>query len=55
MSMIKSVLVTGAAKRIGRSLALELARDGWDVAVHCNASIAEAEEAELAGQASAVL
>lgn len=48
MSMIKSVLVTGAAKRIGRSLALELARDGWDVAVHCNASIAEAEE--VAGQ-----
>jgi NAD(P)-dependent dehydrogenase (short-subunit alcohol dehydrogenase family) len=44
MSMIRSVLVTGAAKRIGRRLALELARDGWDVAVHCNASVAEAED-----------
>lgn len=40
----RSVLVTGAAKRIGRRLALDLAKDGWDVAVHCNASMAEAEE-----------
>ena len=44
MSQKKSVLVTGSAKRIGRRLALDLAKDGWDVAVHCNASIAEAEE-----------
>ena len=28
------VLVTGAAKRLGREIALALARDGWDVAVH---------------------
>jgi NAD(P)-dependent dehydrogenase (short-subunit alcohol dehydrogenase family) len=27
-------LVTGAAKRIGRAIALALARDGWDIAVH---------------------
>lgn len=27
-------LVTGAAKRIGRVIALALARDGWDIAVH---------------------
>ena len=40
----RSVLVTGAAKRIGRRLALDLAKDGWNVAVHCNASMAEAEE-----------
>ena len=42
--MRKSVLVTGSAKRIGRRLALDFAKDGWDVAVHCNASLAEAEE-----------
>ena len=41
---MKSVLVTGSAKRIGRKLALDLATDGWDVAVHCNTSIAEAHE-----------
>ncbi len=41
---MKSVLVTGSAKRIGKRLALDLAADGWDVAVHCNTSIAEAEE-----------
>ena len=42
--MMRSVLVTGSAKRIGRRLALDLAKDGWDVAVHCNTSLAEAEE-----------
>jgi NAD(P)-dependent dehydrogenase (short-subunit alcohol dehydrogenase family) len=41
---MRSVLVTGAAKRIGQRLALDLALDGWDVAVHCNASVKEAEE-----------
>ena len=44
MTQQKSVLVTGSARRIGRRLALDLAKDGWDVAVHCNASMAEAEE-----------
>jgi NAD(P)-dependent dehydrogenase (short-subunit alcohol dehydrogenase family) len=39
-----SVLITGAAKRIGRQLALELAGAGYDVAVHCNHSVREAEE-----------
>jgi NAD(P)-dependent dehydrogenase (short-subunit alcohol dehydrogenase family) len=41
---MKSVLITGAARRIGRQIALDLARDGWDVAIHCNTSVAEAEE-----------
>ncbi len=36
-------LVTGAARRIGREIALELARQGFDVAVHHRASAAEAE------------
>ncbi len=33
-----AALVTGAAKRIGRQIALDLAADGWDIAVHCNTS-----------------
>jgi NAD(P)-dependent dehydrogenase (short-subunit alcohol dehydrogenase family) len=37
-------LVTGAGRRIGRAIALGLARAGWDVAVHYRASSTEAGE-----------
>ncbi len=36
--MLKTALITGAAKRIGRQLALDLAGVGYDIAVHCNVS-----------------
>ncbi|SNS09933.1 NAD(P)-dependent dehydrogenase, short-chain alcohol dehydrogenase family [Noviherbaspirillum humi] len=39
----KTALVTGAARRIGRSIALALARDGWDVVVHYRGSADEAQ------------
>lgn len=39
----KAALVTGAARRVGRALALDLAAHGWRVAVHCNRSRAAAE------------
>jgi NAD(P)-dependent dehydrogenase (short-subunit alcohol dehydrogenase family) len=38
------VLITGAARRIGRALALGFASRGWDVAVHYGKSKAEADE-----------
>jgi NAD(P)-dependent dehydrogenase (short-subunit alcohol dehydrogenase family) len=44
-------LVTGAARRIGREIALDLARHGFDLAVHCRHSRAEAEATALAAQA----
>lgn len=40
----KVVVVTGAARRIGRSVALELAKHGAQVAVHFGASVDEARE-----------
>jgi NAD(P)-dependent dehydrogenase (short-subunit alcohol dehydrogenase family) len=42
MSQPKTVLVTGAAKRLGRAIALDLARAGWDVAIHYNSAEREA-------------
>jgi hypothetical protein len=36
-------LVTGAARRLGRDIALELAAHGWDVALHCRSSLNEAQ------------
>ncbi len=39
----KRVLVTGAAKRIGRAIAIDLFRSGFQVAIHFNESRSEAE------------
>jgi len=38
----RAVLVTGAARRLGRTIALAFARDGWDVALHYRNSEADA-------------
>ncbi len=40
----KAVLVTGAARRIGRAIALDLAAEGWAVAVHYHGSPDDAEQ-----------
>ncbi len=52
------VLVTGAAKRLGREIALTLARAGWTVAVHYRDSLQEARKtvadcAQLSGVSAA--
>ncbi len=39
-----TVLVTGASRGIGRAIALRIARDGFDVVVHCRSRIEEAQE-----------
>ncbi|MBW2255437.1 MAG: SDR family oxidoreductase [Deltaproteobacteria bacterium] len=42
--MARRALVTGAAVRVGRAIAVELARGGFDVVVHHYGSAGEAEE-----------
>ena len=54
----RTVLVTGAAKRLGREIALALAKDGWQVAVHYRDSLEDATKtvadcARLAGASAA--
>lgn len=44
MNTSKTALITGAASRVGRSIALHLARNGWDIAIHYRDSQAGAEE-----------
>jgi NAD(P)-dependent dehydrogenase (short-subunit alcohol dehydrogenase family) len=59
MSATAVALVTGAAKRIGRTVALALARDGWDVGVHYGASrddaLQTAREIEALGRRAVAL
>jgi len=43
-----NVLVTGAGKRIGRAIAIELFRQGFTVGIHYHCSRAEAEEVSRA-------
>jgi NAD(P)-dependent dehydrogenase (short-subunit alcohol dehydrogenase family) len=56
---LQTALITGAAKRIGRQLALDLADVGYNIAVHCNASVDEAEDVarliRLKGQKAVVV
>ena len=44
MADIKTVLITGAARRVGRAMALDLAEHGWTVIVHFNSAETDAEE-----------
>ncbi len=55
----KAALITGAARRIGREVALSLARAGCDIIVHCNTSVRDAaalaREITALGRRAAVL
>jgi len=50
-SLPRAALVTGAGRRIGRAIALGLARAGWDVAVHYRDSEADARTTAAAVEA----
>ena len=42
--MNKTILITGAAKRIGKEIALTYCDLGWNVIIHYNSSKKDAEE-----------
>jgi NAD(P)-dependent dehydrogenase (short-subunit alcohol dehydrogenase family) len=54
-----TALVTGAAHRIGRAIAVDLAEHGWNLALHCNSSEdsaqALADELRQKGVAAAII
>jgi NAD(P)-dependent dehydrogenase (short-subunit alcohol dehydrogenase family) len=52
--MTKTVLVTGAAKRLGRAIALDLAGHGWNVAIHYHGSETDAQSAADESRAKGV-
>src|SRR5690606_1602956 len=51
----KTVLVTGSSRGIGKAIALRMARDGFDVVVHCRDRRADADAvlAEIVAQGGA--
>ncbi|KPZ60660.1 3-oxoacyl-[acyl-carrier-protein] reductase FabG [Pseudoalteromonas sp. P1-13-1a] len=48
--MTKRVLVTGSSKGIGKAVALQLAKDGFDISLHCRSGLEAAKQvkAEIA-------
>ncbi|PKH92011.1 MULTISPECIES: 3-oxoacyl-ACP reductase FabG [unclassified Pseudoalteromonas] len=41
--MTKRILVTGSSRGIGKAIALKLAEQGFDIAVHCRAGVEQAQ------------
>ena len=44
--MVKEVLVTGSSRGIGKEIALYLAKNGYDVVLHCQKNVEKAKEVQ---------
>lgn len=57
--MTKRILVTGSSRGIGKAIALKLAEQGFDIAVHCRAGVEQAQvtcdEINTLGRATSLL
>ncbi|HDY90922.1 MULTISPECIES: 3-oxoacyl-ACP reductase FabG [unclassified Pseudoalteromonas] len=57
--MTKRILVTGSSRGIGKAIALKLAEQGFDIAVHCRAGVEQAQvtcdEINALGRATSLL
>ncbi|MBH0011790.1 3-oxoacyl-ACP reductase FabG [Pseudoalteromonas sp. NZS100_1] len=57
--MTKRILVTGSSRGIGKAIALKLAEQGFDIAVHCRAGVEQAkatcDEINALGRATSLL
>jgi 3-oxoacyl-[acyl-carrier protein] reductase len=57
--MSKRILVTGSSRGLGKAIALQLAKDGFDISVHCRSGVDAAkdtcEQIAALGQATSLL
>ena len=52
--MSRRFLVTGASRGLGKAIALKLAEDGFDLAIHCRGNVDMAEEVGVAARGKGV-
>lgn len=47
MNNDKTILVTGSSRGIGRAIALRLAKDGFNIVIHCRSGLEDAQKTQI--------